>query len=98
MINDKALAIGCAISKYTKDNWKISLMCCNYSYGNVAGVSTYQKAKTAAGELCQRKSNVYKGLCRPKPVKKPKPAKKPKISKPKTLKSQIDSTTAKPCV
>ena len=49
MVQDKAIQVGCAISQYTKGEWKSSLMACNYAVTNLYGTPVYVSGDSASG-------------------------------------------------
>ena len=62
MVQDKAIQVGCAISQYTKGEWKSSLMACNYAYPNLTPTPVYALGAPASG--CNSGANSrYSGLC-----------------------------------
>lgn len=62
IIQDHAVAIGCAISRYTDGNFKISLIACNYSHGNSNGRPVYETG-VAASKCIAGRNPKYPALC-----------------------------------
>jgi hypothetical protein len=62
VVKDKAVAVGCAISRYTKDGWKTTLIACNYSFGNMCGEAVYVSGNP--GSSCPNgRNSFYRNLC-----------------------------------
>ncbi|CRL03995.1 CLUMA_CG017113, isoform A [Clunio marinus] len=49
LVTDRACQVGCAIVQYTENNFKTSLMTCNYAFGNMMGSKVYEVGKAASG-------------------------------------------------
>lgn len=49
LITDRAIQVGCAIASYTEDDWKTSLMACNYAFPNLSGNKVYESGEAASG-------------------------------------------------
>ncbi|XP_070497993.1 venom allergen-1-like [Chironomus tepperi] len=62
MAQDKAVAVGCAVSKYTNGKWKTTLVACNYSYGNILQNHVYTTGR-AASDCPKGTSSEYTSLC-----------------------------------
>jgi Cysteine-rich secretory protein family len=63
VVRDKATHIGCAVSRYTKDNlWKSSLVACNYAITNIQGRPVYVSGNPASGCTTGRNPK-YPSLC-----------------------------------
>lgn len=60
---DQAVAVGCAVSKYTNGKWKTTLVACNYSYGNILNTNVY-KTGSPASACPNGKNSVYSSLCK----------------------------------
>lgn len=62
VVTDRAIQVGCAVAQYTENQWKTSLMCCNYALTNMIGSAVYASGDTAVG--CTEGTNPdYPGLC-----------------------------------
>lgn len=62
VVQDRAVAIGCAVSRYTNGKWKTTLVACNYSYGNILNKHVYTTGRTASA--CPNgKNSVFTSLC-----------------------------------
>ncbi|KAH8421424.1 hypothetical protein KR009_006369, partial [Drosophila setifemur] len=63
LINDKNVAVGCAIVSYLKDDIEYFLVVCNYGITNIVGQSIYSSCPKA-GSQCSTKLNPnYSPLC-----------------------------------
>lgn len=62
MVNEKNIAVGCAILRQRKGRQTSQLMACNYAYTNVYNKPVYRNGKT--GSKCKKGRNkMFKGLC-----------------------------------
>ena len=59
---DRAIAIGCAVSRYTDGKWKTTLVACNYSYGNILNRNVYATGP-AASSCPNGKNSIFTSLC-----------------------------------
>lgn len=62
MINEKNIAVGCAILRKRENGYISQLMACNYAYMNMLGKPVYRDGKTASECKTGRNPN-FKGLC-----------------------------------
>ena len=63
VVRDNAVAIGCAVSRYTDGTWKATLVACNYSYGNMLNTPVYSSGNTASA--CPNgRDSAFSNLCR----------------------------------
>jgi hypothetical protein len=63
VVRDKTVAIGCAASRYTENGNKVTLVACNYSYGNILGTPVYVGG--APGSTCPNGTDAtFENLCR----------------------------------
>lgn len=64
VVRDSVVAIGCAASRYTDPNgWKVTLVACNYSYGNMVGTPVYVSGSTAS-KCPNGRDSIFGNLCR----------------------------------
>lgn len=62
LMQDRAVAVGCAVARYTSDGWKATLIACNYSFGNLGNNPVYTSGATASA--CPNgRNSVFKNLC-----------------------------------
>ncbi|KAL7023012.1 hypothetical protein ACKWTF_012469 [Chironomus riparius] len=62
MAQDRAIAVGCSVSRYTNGKWKTTLVACNYSFGNILDNHVY--ATGPAASACPKgKNSVFTSLC-----------------------------------
>lgn len=61
MMQDKAVYVGCAISRYTSGVWRTLLMCCNYSAPNMKTKPVYVSGVPAS--QCTSTDTKYTSLC-----------------------------------
>jgi hypothetical protein len=62
VVTDRAIQVGCAISKYTDGQWKTTLVACNYALTNMKGEKVYVSGKKASG--CSKGVNKdFPALC-----------------------------------
>ncbi|KAM7348174.1 venom allergen-1-like [Cochliomyia hominivorax] len=65
VVNEKNIAVGCAILRQTKGRKTTQLMTCNYAYTNVIGKPVYRSGRTAS--KCRTGRNRrFKALCSPR--------------------------------
>ncbi|KAG5669801.1 hypothetical protein PVAND_000094 [Polypedilum vanderplanki] len=62
MVQDRAVAVGCAAFRYTSGTWKATLIACNYSFGNMGNDRVYVSGPTASACSSGRNPN-FKNLC-----------------------------------
>lgn len=61
LVTDRAIQVGCAVARYS-DNWRNSLMACNYAFTNLVGAPVYVTGTSASGCTTGRNPD-FTGLC-----------------------------------
>lgn len=62
LAQDRAVAVGCAVAMYTKNNWKTMLVTCNYSFGNIRRSKVYLSGPPTSA--CSNRANsIFRNLC-----------------------------------
>lgn len=61
LVQDRAIRIGCAASRFTETPWRRTLVACNYSWPNFLNSPVY--AVGAAGSGCSSRNSVFTNLC-----------------------------------
>ncbi|KAI8120337.1 Venom allergen 3 [Lucilia cuprina] len=62
MVQEKNMAVGCAILRQTSNGQTMQLMACNYAYTNILGSAVYRDGSTASKCTTGRNPN-FKSLC-----------------------------------
>ncbi|XP_037814055.1 antigen 5 like allergen Cul n 1-like [Lucilia sericata] len=62
MVQEKNMAVGCAILRQRSNGQTMQLMTCNYSYTNILGSAVYRHGRTASKCTTGRNPN-FKSLC-----------------------------------
>lgn len=69
LVTDRAIKVGCAISRFTEGKWKTTLFACNYAFTNLFGAKVYTSGVSASGCTLGPNPN-YPALCKIKePIK-----------------------------
>lgn len=63
IVQDEAIAIGCAAARYTNGMFRTFLLACNYSYGNVLAKPVYAEGPPASECGGKGISSQYSSLC-----------------------------------
>ena len=61
VVQDRAIRIGCAASRFTDGQWRRTLVACNYSWPNFLNSPVYVTG--AAGSGCSSRNSVFTNLC-----------------------------------
>jgi len=61
VVQDRAIRIGCAASRFTATPWRRTLIACNYSWPNFMNQPVYVAG--APGSGCTSRNSVFTNLC-----------------------------------